>query len=162
MAQALIDRGFTIVSKHWLLSRSAFQTSGMRSAPFYISVHTSMCSVGFFGNPGIRRISPAMASNHFRTVVDCTISLIWNSKLLTAPYIFGSAEKEYCVLAIQTGVMADTHLLYQFNNLAGMETVSHHTLLCRGCRLPFSIFTCPRNRLFCSEGHSGLMVYSSR
>lgn len=25
------------------------------------------------------------------------------------------------------GVMADTHLLYQFDNLAGMETVSHYT-----------------------------------
>ena len=84
-----------------------------------------MCSAcGFLGNPGIRRISPAMATIISAPLLT-TISLMWNSKLLTAPYIFGSAEKEYCVLAIQTG-NADTHLLYQFDNFAGVETVSHY------------------------------------
>ena len=45
----------------------------------------SMCNAcGSLGNPGIRRISPAMA-----TIISAplliTISLIWNSKLSTAP-----------------------------------------------------------------------------
>ncbi len=63
--------------------------------------------------------------NHFRTVIDHNI-LDVELKLLTAPYIFGSAEKEYSASWQYRWVMADTHLLYQFDNLAGVETVSHY------------------------------------
>ena len=63
----------------------------------------SMCSAcGTLGSPGIRSISPAMATSISAPLL-ITMSLMWNSKLLTAPYILGSAEKEYCVLAMQMG-----------------------------------------------------------
>ena len=70
-------------------------TSLIQLNPSIFPSTISICiACGSLGSPGIRKISPAMA-----TIISAplliTISLMWNSKLFTAPYIFGSAEKEY-------------------------------------------------------------------
>ena len=67
----------------------------------------SMCSAcGTLGSPGIRSISPAMATSisaplPMGYVIDAEQH--FQIDPVTAPYILGSAEKEYCVLAMQMG-----------------------------------------------------------
>ena len=61
-----------------------------------------LSAAGTFGSPGIVMIFPARttinpAPDFISTFLTCILYLLLHSKF------FGSSEKEYCVLAIQTG-----------------------------------------------------------
>ena len=83
----------------------------------------SICNAcGSLGNPGIRRISPAIA-----TIISAplliTISLIWNSKLFTAPINLRIGRKRVLCLGNTNRIMSDSHFLNQLDAVAGDAAV---------------------------------------
>lgn len=70
---------------------------------FYISIYNvDVHSLWLFGKPRHAQNFSGDGNNHFRTVIDYNI-LDMKFKVVHRTVYFGSAEKEYCVLAMQTG-----------------------------------------------------------
>ena len=71
---------------------------------FPSSVTSILTAAGTFGSPGMVIISPESATTNPAPALTLTLRMV-SVKPSGAPSFCGSSEKDYCVLAMQTGIL---------------------------------------------------------